>query len=78
MFLSFKLVAAEEQRSMSVNVDRILGAEITPCLPELIQIGAIVKEAALFSRVAAKTGIAIDAVALLFQIPDVIHPLTQS
>ena len=63
---------------MGVNVDRILDAEITPCLPELIQIGASAKEAALLSRGSAQTGIAVNAVALLFQIPDVIRPLTQS
>ena len=61
---------------MGVNVDRILDAEITPCLPELIQIGASAKEAALLSRGSAQTGIAVNAVALLFQIPHVIRPLT--
>jgi hypothetical protein len=47
-------------------------------LPELIQIGASAKEAALLSRGSAKTGIAIDAVALLFQIPDIISPLAHN
>ena len=74
--LSFKLVSAEEQRSMGVNVDRILNTLIIPCLPELIQLGAIVKEAALFSRRAAQTGIAVNAMTFFFQIPDVICPQT--
>jgi hypothetical protein len=47
-------------------------------LPELIQIGASAKEAALLSRGSVKTGIAIDAMALLFQIPDIISPLTHN
>ena len=63
---------------MGIDADCILNAQIAALLPELIQIGASAKEAALLSRGSVKTGIVIDAVALLLQIPDIISPLTHN
>ena len=63
---------------MGIDADCVLNAQIAARLPELIQISASAKETTLLSRGSAKSGIAIDAVALLLQIPNIINPLAHN
>ena len=57
---------------MGINADCILNISITP---ELIQIPAFTKETALFTRGFVQTGIAVNAMTVCLQVPNIISPV---